>query len=79
MKRLTLMHAGALLYEILLRYTELLLHMLISLSLSLSPPLYSMLVKGSWMNPIVLILKGSQGQSAVQLQPLQLQVNEDSI
>ena len=77
MKRLTLMHAGALLYEILLRYTELLLHMLISLSLS--PPLYSMLVKGSWMNPIVLILKGSQGQSAVQLQPQQLQVNEDSI
>lgn len=71
------MHAGALLYEILLRYTELLLHMLISLSLS--PPLYSMLVKGSWMNPIVLILKGSQGQSAVQLQPQQLQVNEDSI
>lgn len=73
------MHAGALLYEILLRYTELLLHMLMSLSLSLSPPLYSMLMKGSWMNPIVLILKGSQGQSAVQLQPLQLQVNEDSI
>ena len=73
------MHAGALLYEILLRYTELLLHMLMSLSLSLSPPLYSMLMKGSWMNPIVLILKGSQGQSAVQLQPLQLQVNGDSI